>query len=248
MPPLWTSTMQDLIRPEALLARLGVAFGLAIVVALTYRHTRAGHEYSRSFMVTLLGTSVVMTMVMSVVSCSLALSLGMFGAVPVIRFRTAVQDSRDLTYLFPSIAIGLACAVTDFVFAICGALTVCGMLYVTHHMLARLRPAQAGTRLTVRLSIGAQPDQLPAVVRRLSDGARLLECSHAKKGWTYVFLLRCDPSELPKVAAGLREHFENIERVHLSVQDGSESDAPHVREEVDVTPEVLGDVTRARPQ
>ena len=81
-----------------LLVRFGVALMLGMLVAAAYRHTHTGNPYQRSFLATLVGTAVVTTMIMGVVQTSVALSLGMFGAVSVIRFRSAIQDSRDLTF------------------------------------------------------------------------------------------------------------------------------------------------------
>ena len=54
-----------------------------------------------------------------------ALSLGLVGAISVIRFRTAVKDPRDLSYIFLSIGVGLACATGDYIIATAGTVSIC---------------------------------------------------------------------------------------------------------------------------
>ena len=207
-----TSTMPSgALETTTILLRFGVSIALGVCVAAVYRFTRSGHDYHRSFLVTLLGTAVVMT----VIQWNIALSLGMFGAVSVIRFRTAVQDPRDLTFLFLSIAVGLACSITDFRIAVLGTLVVSGVL-VAAELLFRERGAGAsGFRLSLRLGVSAQPDLVEGAVNHVVSRARLLETSQNKKGWDYVFWIPSEGLELPRILAGLREHLEGIERVKL---------------------------------
>ena len=63
-------------------------------------------------------------MVMTVIGNNIALSLGMVGALSIIRFRTSIKDSRDTVYIFWTIIIGICCGVGDFIVAAAGSSTV----------------------------------------------------------------------------------------------------------------------------
>lgn len=90
---------------------------LALFVMFTYWLTYTGTAYSKKFNISLGMLVLITTMVMCVIGDNVALSLGMVGALSIIRFRTAVKDVRDATYLFWSIAVGLCCGVSNYVLA-----------------------------------------------------------------------------------------------------------------------------------
>lgn len=94
-----------------MLLRLGMAFGLSLILYFTYRLTFSTVAYNRKFNASLVMITLVTTSVMMVIGTSVALSLGMVGALSIVRFRTAIKDPRDAAYIFWSIAIGL-CAGT----------------------------------------------------------------------------------------------------------------------------------------
>ncbi len=79
---------------EAILTRLAVSAVIACFIYLSYYLSHAGSIYSRKFNVTILMLTVVTTTVMIVIGNNLAMSLGMVGALSIVRFRTAVKDSR----------------------------------------------------------------------------------------------------------------------------------------------------------
>lgn len=91
-----------------------VALLVAFFIMLTYWMTFSGTAYSKKFNVTLGMLTLLTTLIMSVISNNVALSLGMVGALSIIRFRTAVKDSRDATYIFWSIAVGIGCGVSQY--------------------------------------------------------------------------------------------------------------------------------------
>jgi uncharacterized membrane protein YhiD involved in acid resistance len=91
-----------------------VALLVAFFIMLTYWMTFSGTAYSKKFNVTLGMLTLLTTLIMSVISNNIALSLGMVGALSIIRFRTAVKDSRDATYIFWSIAVGIGCGVSQY--------------------------------------------------------------------------------------------------------------------------------------
>jgi len=86
--------------------------------------------YSKSFNVTLLLTSMVTAMVMMVIGTNLALSLGMVGALSIIRFRSAIKDPRDIGFLFWGIAAGLSAGTGSYLIAVIGSLIIGGTLFI----------------------------------------------------------------------------------------------------------------------
>lgn len=90
---------------------------IALFVMLTYRLTYSGTAYSKKFTVSLGMLTIITTMIMSVISNNIALSLGLVGALSIIRFRTPVKDTRDMTFIFWGIAVGLACGVSQYLLA-----------------------------------------------------------------------------------------------------------------------------------
>ena len=86
--------------PQAILLRLAMAMVIGAFIFLSYRLSHEGSIYSRKFNVSLVAMTVITTTVMVVIGNNIALSLGMVGALSIVRFRTAIKDSRDTIYIF----------------------------------------------------------------------------------------------------------------------------------------------------
>ena len=80
--------------------RLAVSAVIAGFLFLSYRISHSGSIYSTKFNVSLAALTLITTMVMIVIGNNIALSLGMVGALSIVRFRTAIKDSRDTIYIF----------------------------------------------------------------------------------------------------------------------------------------------------
>lgn len=85
------------------------------VIFVSYRFSHSSAVYSAKFNVSLVMLTIVTTLIMSVIGNNIALSLGMVGALSIVRYRTAIKDPRDTAYIFWSIAAGICCGVQDFV-------------------------------------------------------------------------------------------------------------------------------------
>lgn len=106
--------------PQMLL-NFSAACVLCLVLFISYGLSHSTVVYSRRFAVSLAQMTLVTTMVMCVIGNNIALSLGMVGALSIIRFRTAIKDSRDATYIFWAIGIGICCGVSDYITATIGS-------------------------------------------------------------------------------------------------------------------------------
>lgn len=104
--------------------RVGFSVILGIVIFISYYISHYGNVYSKKFNVTLVILTVLTTTVMIVIGNNVALSLGMVGALSIIRFRTSVKDSRDTVYIFWTIIVGICSGVGDFLVASVGTAAV----------------------------------------------------------------------------------------------------------------------------
>ena len=109
---------------EDIILRICVSALFGILIFVSYKLTHAGSIYSTKFNITLVTLTVLTTMVMTVIGNNVALSLGMVGALSIIRFRTSIKDSRDTAYIFWTIIIGICCGVGDYVVAGVGSAVV----------------------------------------------------------------------------------------------------------------------------
>lgn len=108
-----------------------VSLVMAFFIMFTYKISYTGSAYSRRFNVVIGSITLITTMIMSVISNNVALSLGMVGALSIIRFRTAVKDVRDATYIFWAIAVGIGCGVSQYALIAIGSVFLLVFLQLT---------------------------------------------------------------------------------------------------------------------
>ena len=119
---------------DALVA-IALSFALSLFIVFIYRATYAGVNYSRNFTGCLMMLSMVTTMVILVISSNMVLSLGMVGALSIVRFRTAVKEPTDTAFLFWAIATGIICGAGYVTISILMTLLL-GLLFVAVHAFA----------------------------------------------------------------------------------------------------------------
>ncbi len=118
---------------DALIA-IALSFALSLFIVFIYRVTYAGVSYSRSFTGCLMMLSMVTALVIMVVSSNVVLSMGMVGALSIVRFRTAVKEPTDTAFMFWAIATGIICGAGYITIAILVTLLL-GLLFVGVHTL-----------------------------------------------------------------------------------------------------------------
>lgn len=123
------------LNTEQIILNILVAVILGGVIYLYYYFTHAGGVYSKKFNVSLITLTVLTATVMTVIGNNIALSLGMVGALSIVRFRTAIKDSRDTTYIFWTIIVGICCGVGDYVVACVGS----GVVFLVLLVLGRVK-------------------------------------------------------------------------------------------------------------
>ncbi len=101
---------------------------IACLIYISYRISHSGPVYSERFNVSIVMLTLVTTLVMNVIGNNIALSLGMVGALSIVRFRTAIKDPRDTAYIFWGIAVGICCGVSDYLIAAIGSALIFAFL------------------------------------------------------------------------------------------------------------------------
>jgi uncharacterized membrane protein YhiD involved in acid resistance len=117
---------------DVLLA-LAVTTILCFMLAHVYRVTHRGTSYSQSFLVTLFLMGAATSIVMIIIGSNIARAFSLVGALSIIRFRTAVKDSRDTGFLFVAIIAGMGCGTGFYLPAIILTVFVCALLLLLHY-------------------------------------------------------------------------------------------------------------------
>ena len=103
---------------------LVLAFGIGLFIFFVYKQTYAGVMYSSSFGVTLVALTMITTLVILAVTSNVVLSLGMVGALSIVRFRAAIKEPMDIAFLFWAIAVGIVLAAGLIPLAVFGSVVI----------------------------------------------------------------------------------------------------------------------------
>jgi hypothetical protein len=111
-------------------AALGMltALIMGILIYVVYRKFYTGVIFSKSFAITLVGMTVLTAMVTLAISTNIVISLGMVGALSIVRFRTAVKDPLDLLYLFWAITTGITSGAQMYILVVVAAAVMTGII------------------------------------------------------------------------------------------------------------------------
>lgn len=108
---------------------LVVSFGIGLLIYYVYQKSFRGVIYNHQFAVSLALLTILTTMITLAISSNIALSLGMVGALSIVRYRTAIKDPADLIFLFWAVGTGIAIGAKFHYLALVGSLIVILMLY-----------------------------------------------------------------------------------------------------------------------
>jgi uncharacterized membrane protein YhiD involved in acid resistance len=114
---------------EALFSTL-VALALGLLIFLTYRYTFSGVMYSKNFSLALVAVTTITSVIVVTLASNIVLSLGMVGALSIVRFRTAIKEPLDVVYMFWSITIGIVCGASLYWYALLATLIVGGLFFL----------------------------------------------------------------------------------------------------------------------
>ena len=191
---------------------LVLSFGLGTFIFFVYKKTFSGVMYSSGFGVTLIALTMITTVVILAVTSNVVLSLGMVGALSIVRFRTAVKDPLDLVFMFWSLAVGIICGTGLFDIAAILSIAVTAVIFA----LDKVPVMQAPMILMVQAmycdmendlqdivsqytkyykvkSRNITPERTSIVIElRVKDGGALVQSIGALEGILYVSMIDHD--------------------------------------------------------
>jgi hypothetical protein len=153
---------------------LFLSFTLSMVFASVYRFTHRGTSYSQSFAQTLVMMGMVTALIMLIIGSNIARAFSLVGALSVIRFRNALKETRDVGFMFLTMAIGMACGTRFYMLAIASTAALCSVVVFMYkldlfsrHVVERL--------LRVRIPLGKDLEAtLEPVFRKHATDSRLI--------------------------------------------------------------------------
>ena len=201
------------ITVESVLIALAITFLIGIYIFFVYRVVTRKTFYSRNFNISLVGTALVTSAIIVTIQSSVVVSLGMVGALSIVRFRTAIKDPMDLMFLFWSISIGIICGAGFAVFAVLLSL----VMTITVLGLDRLPVAKAPMILVINCT---DIDAEEKVLEKVKDYAKHFSVKSRNLTSTTLDLtieLRTDAGgKLVRELIGL----EGVSSAHLLQHDG----------------------------
>ena len=112
------------VTPLDMILTIALAFGIGVFIFFVYKKTFSGVMYSSSFGVTLVALTMITSITILAVTSNVVLSLGMVGALSIVRFRTAIKEPLDIAFLFWSIAAGIILAAGLIPLAVIGSIVI----------------------------------------------------------------------------------------------------------------------------
>ncbi|MDR1796165.1 MAG: DUF4956 domain-containing protein [Clostridiales Family XIII bacterium] len=162
---------------------LAVAFVLGLLIFVVYRRTFRGVMYSQSFGVTLIALSLITTLVILAVSSNVVLSLGMVGALSIVRFRAAIKDPLDLAFLFWSIAVGIVLAAGLIPLAAIASVIIAVVLLVFGNRRPAGQPYMLAVTLSNAQAEGAVAGMLQTAVKKSQIKSKSVSAGRVELGY-----------------------------------------------------------------
>jgi len=122
--------IQKVYFPNEIIFNLIISFFYGLIISYVYKKTHKGMSYSQSFMITNIFLSVIVCMVIMVIGNSISRAFALVGALSIIRFRTVIKDTKDIVYIFWSLAAGMACGTGSYFLALASAVLITIIAYI----------------------------------------------------------------------------------------------------------------------
>lgn len=201
------------VTPQEIFLVMFITTVLALYIFCIYRVLTRKTFYNKSFNITLAALALITSGVILTIQSSIVVSLGMVGALSIVRFRTAIKDPMDLAFLFWSISIGIICGARLYMIAVIVSIFVTILFFV----LDKLPVAKAPKILVVNADGMDAEDKILEVVERLAGYYRVKSRSLSAEQLDMVVELRVkEEKELVKGINGLEE----VRAVSLLAHDG----------------------------
>lgn len=171
------------------LIALSISTALGVIISQLYRSTHRGMNYESTFMSSLVLMAPIVTLVMLYVRGDLVLSLGLIGSLSIVRFRTAIKDTRDMIFIFWVIAIGLGSGTYNWSVVLLSSLFIMVVVYILYFV----RYGQTENRDFILSLSGPLPhpeQQAAEIIARHTLNARLRSYEVQDERWETIYELR----------------------------------------------------------
>lgn len=211
----------ELFGPADLFLAMTVAALLVFVLGAVYRYTHRGTSYSQSFIVTLFLMAVATSVVMMIIGSNIARAFSLVGALSIIRFRTAVKDSRDTGFLFAAMIAGMGCGTGFYLASICLTAFVSVLMLILHYADYGIK-AKMESVIRVTYRVGDETVQRIEDELRSSFGGfrlinRILDFGDDQE--TNVYVVRPHSTEDPTQIEGRLRNVEGVVTLSLYQSD-----------------------------
>jgi uncharacterized membrane protein YhiD involved in acid resistance len=205
-------TADSMNRGDVLLS-IGVACLIAVYIFAIYRVMTRNSFYNKNFNISLVALAIITTAIILSIQSSVVISLGMVGALSIVRFRTAIKEPMDLVFLFWSISIGIICGAGLFEIAIATSLFLTAIIL----FLDKIPMAKTSMMLVVDSDNIEAEDDIMEVVRKYSPHVRV-----KSRNMSTEFLNMVVEVRIKEEAQCIREvnALKGINNVSLISQDG----------------------------
>jgi hypothetical protein len=189
-----------------------LSFLLTMIVGLVYRYTHTGVSYSQSYVQTLVIMGTVVAFIMLIIGSNIARAFAMVGALSIVRFRNAMKETRDIGFMFTSMAVGMAVGTRFYLMAVF-AVIMLSLIIVLLFKLNLFARDMHERILRIRLPIGMDYEQaFEAIFHQHLDVFRLISLETVRAGvlqevvYSVVLKKNASPQELLEV---IRQHNGN---------------------------------------
>lgn len=191
---------------------LSLSFVLSLVVAAAYRYTHRGVSYSQSFVHTLVIMGTVVSLIMLIIGSNIARAFALVGALSIIRFRSAVKETRDVAFIFLAMAIGMAVGTRFYLLAVFASMIMAAFVVVLYKFNMFAKEVRERI-LRIQLPVDRDYEQaFEEPFRKYLDESRIISVETVRAGvlqevvYSVVLKKKARPRELIEAIRGRNDN------------------------------------------
>ncbi len=190
---------------------LFLSFVISMIISQIYKRTHRGMNFELAFMSTLVLLAPIVTVVMLYIRGDLVLSLGLIGSLSIIRFRTPIKDTRDMVYLFWTIAVGLGCGTYNWTVVIVSTIFISIVMFILYFT----KYGRSMNRDFILVVKGTSPyndNEIHDLISTTRSEAKIRSQEFGEGRWEIVYELRL-PKKEEETAIKMLKELENKDGV-----------------------------------
>lgn len=206
---------QDSISAIKAIEILSIGLLVGILIFITYRISFSGVMYNRKFNISMIMITMITTMVMIVIGGDISLSLGMVGALSIVRFRTAIKDPRDTAYIFWSIAAGISAGTQNYMVCVIGSIFISIILVV----ISMGKLGESNRYLLIIRGSKEREDEITSCVFKTFKDCQLRAKNTNENSIEIVYQIKFKKNDDKNIVKNLYM-IENVNTVNMIAQNG----------------------------